>query len=442
MTLPPRTLLGRNLLLIVSLVVLGQISGGLLVRELLIKPRLEQVAEGMAHTIQNLRAGLVALPSVQRATFVQQFNAQSLALTTMASGSPSPARFTELSPLDRAMVQSVSRRIARLGDGIVWRREAGGSLALRITLDGADYWVGLPGLLPVREATGAWLAASLIGALLALGGALLIQRRIHRPLNQLAQAARQVARGMPPSPLPTNGPHEIAAVAYSFNQMARELQQADQQRALMLAGVSHDLRTPLTKLRLGVEILRAPAGPELAASMERSIGEMDAIIGQFLDFARDDGGEPLTPTDLAALARDVAEASAAQGHPVALQTTPGMVPQQARARLLRRALVNLVENAWRHGQPPVTLRVGDDARHAWLEVEDHGPGIDAQVTEQLKQPFARGEAARGGPAPKGAGLGLAIVERAAQAHGGRLELLGGTAGGLRARIVLAHAPQD
>ncbi|MDF1484907.1 ATP-binding protein [Ramlibacter sp. H39-3-26] len=426
MRLTPRTLLGRNVLLIVVLVALGQAAGAVLVRQLLLKPRLEQMADGLARTAGALRAGMAALPPAARADFVRRFNAQA----PQAAG-PATARgglLPPLSPLERSMVRSVSRRLAGQDADIVWRREAGGGLALRIAMDGADYWIALPGLLPAREATGAWLGASLAGALLALAGALLIQRRINRPLARLADAAHRLAGGAAPDPLPEDGPAEIATVGRSFNHLARSLQDAERERALMLAGISHDLRTPLTKLRLGVEILREPAGPELAASMERGIAEMDAIVGQFLDFARSGAEEAPAPASLAALAAEVAAACGAQGRAVALQAGPTPAAP-LRTQLLRRALVNLVENAWRHGQPPVTLRTGADAECLWVEVEDHGAGIAPEDAQRLKQPFH-------GNARKGTGLGLAIVERVARAHGGRLDLLRGTSGGLRARITL------
>lgn len=438
MSLLPRTLLGRNLLLIVALVVLGQIVGGLLVRELLFKPRLDQVAAGLAHTVDGLRSGLVGLPPQERAAFVARFNAQQPPVSVPVASRETDPSWTELAPLERLMVRAVSRHLAVQGADVIWRREAGGTLALRIPLDGVDYWVMLPGVLPVQTFTGAWLSASLAGALLALIGALLIQRHLHRPLTDLTRAARQVAQGHDPAALPVQGPREIATLAASFNHMARSLRQADRQRALMLAGISHDLRTPLTKLRLGIEILREPAGPELAARMERSIAEMDAIVGQFLDFARADEDEPLTSVAIDALAREVAHTCTTQGQPVQVEQCPLSHPSlQARPRLLRRAVLNLLENAWRHGQPPVILRTGGDATCCWIEVEDHGPGIAPADAHRLRQPFVRGEPARGGAAPKGAGLGLSIVERAARVHGGTLDLLQAPAGtGLRARLSL------
>jgi two-component system osmolarity sensor histidine kinase EnvZ len=202
----------------------------------------------------------------------------------------------------------------------------------------------------------------------------------------------------------------------------------------MLAGISHDLRTPLTKLRLGVEILATEAESELGASLTRSIEEMDAIVGQFLDFARvDDSAVPLESVGLDALGRDVATSFADHGQVLTLALAP--VPAAPmRAALVRRAIVNLVENAFRHGRAPVALSTGSDVRWVWIEVSDAGDGIAAADVEAMKQPFRRAGAARSGP--PGSGLGLSIVERIAQNHGGGLDLLAVQPQGLRARFRL------
>jgi len=435
MTFAPRSLFGRNVLLIVSLIVLAQIGSALLVRELILRPRLDLIAEGLARNIAAIRAGLVALPVPQRASFVDEFNRRGLLGAREAP--PESTRQPSLTLLERRFVRTISQRVAAEGTEIVWRREAGGSFALRLTIDGAPYWVVLPGVLPAREFTGAFVAATLTSALLALIGALAIQRRLNRPLERVVAAAGELARGAAPRPLPEDGPTETASLARSFNQLVASLTRADHERALMLAGVSHDLRTPLAKLRLGVEIVRDRIEPELVASMERSVAEMDAIVGQFLDFARGAADEPAQSGDLNALARDVAAACGDHGQTVQLELgAPAAL--RMRPQALRRAVVNLVENAFRHGRAPVRLRTGRDAGWAWIDVLDDGDGIAADQVEALRQPFRRAETSRSG-AP-GAGLGLAIVERVAREHGGTLELARAQPRGWCARLKLPALP--
>ena len=437
----PRSLLGRNLLLMAALIVLGQLLAAVLVRQMIFQPRVALVADGVARNVAALRAGLQALPPAQRAAFVDAFNQQAVAATPPVAPQ-SAARRALLSPMERQFVLAVARRLgvddAATAPQPLWRRDSTGMLALRVDHPGADgpesYWLNLPSVFPTRTFTGAWLAATLASMLLALLGAWWLQRHIHRPLAQVVGAARQLAQGQAPAVLPEAGPEEIATVARSFNHMAQSLAAADHERALMLAGVSHDLRTPLTKLRLGVEIAGAQIDAPLAASMARSIDEMDGIVGQFLQFARSGEAEAPTTASLNDLAQAVAEAQADHGRTVrlALGTLPD-VP--VRPQALRRALDNLVENAWRHGTPPVLLRTGADADGVWLEVQDQGPGIAPAELDRIRQPFARGDGAARSGAP-GAGLGLAIVERVARSHGGRLELHSAPGAGLRARLVL------
>lgn len=428
--LVPRSLFGRNALLLVLLIAIGQIGGAWLLREMLLKPRLEQVAESVARNVGAIRSGLMALPAAQRGAFVDRFNEAAVANRHDTAGA---AGRVLLSPLERGFVRSVSARLAQQGVEAVWRREAGGSLAMRLTLDGADHWIVMPGVLPAREFTGAWLAVSAGSAVLALIGALWFQRRLNRPLQRVVEASQTLAAGREPTPLPEDGPTEIATVSRSFNLLVGSLRQTERERALMLAGISHDLRTPLTKLRLGVEILQGRIEPEIGASMTRSIEEMDGVVGQFLDFARGDEAEAMAQIEPHALALEVQAAFADHGRALAVEGR-GAPAVAMRAQAMRRVLVNLVENAFRHGRPPVMLRVGFDVESVWFEVTDHGDGISAEQAERLKQPFQRADCARG--EASGAGLGLSIVERIVRAHTGRFELLANDGGGLRARVTL------
>ncbi|HJV95754.1 MAG TPA: ATP-binding protein, partial [Albitalea sp.] len=302
----------------------------------------------------------------------------------------------------------------------------------------------VPGLVPGREFPWSWAAGSAATVLLAALGAWLIQRRINRPLNALVQAARALGQGARPPTLSERGPSEIATVAHGFNEMVASIAHNEQERALMLAGLSHDLRTPLAKMRLASEMLSGD--PELLDTLNRNIDAMDGLLTQFLAFTRATQAgswdhEPLVEADLNQLARDALALCAldARGGEVALRA--GTLPRlPVRAQALRRLILNLVVNAQRHGAPPIEVATGSDAGGVWLEVRDRGPGIAPERAEALKQPFVRGDDARGGPA--GAGLGLAIVERIARDHGARFELLARDGGGLTARVSWPIHPED
>ena len=438
MKLWPGSLVGRNALVIVTVMLLAQVGSALLVRNLIIRPRVEQVAEAVARNVAAVRAGLAVLPAEQRNAFIEAFRQRSSDGASTAAEEPSsPLVAALLSPIEQAFVRSVSTRLAAEDTDVVWRRDADRGLALRLRIGDDAYWLPLPGVLPTREMSGAWLAASAIAALLAVGAALAIQHRIDEPLRALVAATARLGMGARPEPLPEDGPAEIASVGRSFNQLVQRLDETDRERALMLAGVSHDLRTPLTKLRLGVEILSDGAEPSLVASMNRSVAEMDRLVGQFLDFARhDDHGAPTEPVALDRVAEEIAASFADHGQRVQLDAAP-VPPLALRAESVRRAIANLVENAFRHGAEPVLLRTGHDASCGWIEVADAGPGIPTAEVDAMKQPFRRAGSARSGRA--GAGLGLAIAERAARAHAGRLELMAASPHGLRARLVLPFA---
>ncbi|MDP2134825.1 MAG: ATP-binding protein, partial [Sulfuritalea sp.] len=251
---------------------------------------------------------------------------------------------------------------------------------------------------------------------------------------------RQVGAGETPARLDESGPTELATVAHAFNQMSADLAQIDQDRALILAGVSHDLRTPLTRLRMGIEM---SADEGLREGMTADIEEMDKTIGQFLDFARSEGGEAAQEVDLAALLLEIATQYRRRGFPVDFAAAAAVPPAptpvgsvRVRPQALRRAVSNLIDNALRYAgsDAPVELALDPAAGEFCIEVRDTGPGIPAADVERMKRPFARLEAARSNTT--GAGLGLAIVDRIARFHNGRLDLLPRPGGGLIARLTL------
>lgn len=432
----PRTLVGRHALLLVGLLLLGQLLGVSLVSRLVFQPRVEHLAELAARQVEAVQAGLAGLPLAQRQAFVARFNHNALAAAPPAASPRAPWMVLRLR-LDDEIIAALSERLAGQQMRVQPEPERPGSLLITLPLEGQLYQIVLPEVVPDRSLPGALVTMTAVGVLLALASALWLQRRLHRPLARVVAAAEAVARDERPPALSEDGPLEIATLGRSFNRLVRSLSAAEQERGVMLAGISHDLRTPLTKLRLYVELLPPATEAALREGMVRGIDQIDEAVGQFLDFARPEGAEPDQPLFLHELGQEVAWDLADPQHPVTLDLPP-VPPVQGRPRALRRVLSNLLGNAWRHGQAPVSLHTGQADGGVWIEVRDRGPGIAAADAQRLRQPFVRGEAARGG-AP-GTGLGLAIVERIAQLHGGRLELRPGTQGGLCARLWLPAAP--
>ena len=435
MTLLPRRLFHRNLLLIVGLMLLGQATNAVLLYQLVAKPRLRASAESAHRTLRAMEAGLAALPAPERQRFVDRFN-QRADERAAAQHSRTARRLLAATQMERLFIDELSRLNRAQGTAALWQRTPDNTLTMGVMVEQQAYWVRLP-LPPLgRLVSGAALGASIAAMLLALLGAWLIQRRINRPLNALVAASAALARGERPQPLGTQGPSEVNTVAVAFNEMMVSLERHERERALMLAGLSHDLRTPLARMRLATEMLGdAHADAELLDSLNRNIDGMDRLLAQLLDYTAAGQGvqEALAPSDLNQLVRDALALCPHDRHlpPVSLQLA-AVPPWPLRAHAVLRLVTNLLVNALRHGKPPIDVATGHDAKGLWLEVRDRGPGMAPERIDALKQPFARGDAARGNPV--GAGLGLAIVDRIAKAHGARFELLPREGGGLVARV--------
>ncbi len=263
--------------------------------------------------------------------------------------------------------------------------------------------------------------------------AALFVRQLNRPLKRLATAASRIGRGEPVANLSVeSGPSEIIAVNKAFNKMRKSLQQATRERALLLAGISHDLRTPLTRMRLTAELLSA-TDPELTEGMVRDIEDMDAILDQFIAFIRDGNDEDTEVGDLNEVIQEVVSQYEADG--VDLTCTLNDLPEISLKRLsLKRMFMNLLGNAVRHGGGKIELASGLQDGEILVSVADRGPGLTEEEMQALFQPFARGDESRG---TKGSGLGLAIVKRIVDMHHGRVELKNREGGGL---IALVYFP--
>lgn len=253
-----------------------------------------------------------------------------------------------------------------------------------------------------------------------------------RPIRRLGAAAEAYGRGES-MPFRATGAREVRAAGQAFLDMRHRLERQREQQRIMLSGVSHDMRTPLTRMRL---ILSMMDESEDRTTLEAEIADLEARLDGFLDYTRGQIAEPLAEVDLAALVSELVDRYRTTGHPVTLFPSPGLPGTlAAQPGQITRALDNLISNALRHGNK-VTVQIARTSRGTAIAVEDDGPGIAPEDRARATEPFTRLDAARGSGSG-GVGLGLAIADEVMRSHGGSLRLEGSDAlGGLRAVLRL------
>lgn len=274
-----------------------------------------------------------------------------------------------------------------------------------------------------------WVVGSSL--LLFLAAALFMKNQV-RAVRRLAEAAEAFGRGRDIGPMKPEGATETRQAAVAFNSMQGRIRRFVESRTEMLAGISHDLRTPLTRLRLGLAMLPEDAQDD-AQAMTQDVEEMERLIAAYLAFARGEGVEQAQPTDLVGLVGEVAAKARRDGAQVEISADAAEFVMPLRADALRRCLGNLLDNARRHAHRIAVgiVRVPRGEAGAWAQVtvDDDGPGIPADSREEAFRPFATFSAG-------GTGLGLAIARDIARAHGGDIVLEESPLGGLRARVRL------
>jgi two-component system osmolarity sensor histidine kinase EnvZ len=422
-------LLVRTALLFALLLIISQVIWIAVGSLLFLKPVRVGYVTQLATYVMLTRSALTAMPRDARPAFLKQVNRQSniriMPISPPYGEAMAPDR--EFPPPMAMSLRGMAGNevIARMGtpEANTW---------IRFVAAGQPYWLVVsPGRPPFPLPL---LTSIMIALVVSTGGAYLLIARLNRRLHAVVEASRAIGRGEIPAAIAVEGPDEIQELSRGFNQMSEGLQRLDAERRVMLAGISHDLRSPLVRLRLNVELSEPALDSTTAGAMVRDIREIDAILSQFLDFARDESAEPAQPCDLNAIVSEVCEGYRLSGHDVEAVLGP-LELANLRVVAVRRLITNLVDNGVRHAQKQIeiaTRRNGDD--QIVLTVADRGPGIRTCNPEALIKPFAREDAARSRP---GSGLGLTLVDRIARAHGGSVELMNRPDGGLLVIVILA-----
>jgi len=433
----PRSLLWRTFLLITLLLLTSLIAWIAILDWSERAPRARAIAQQVASIVNLTRAALITAAPEKRIDLLRELS-QREGIRVYTSDSEEPAVDLPDSARLRLITEEVRNELGA-DTQLKLEQEGLSGLLVSFRIDDEQYWIALPRERIERQLPWEWVGWSALAALLALIGAWFLVSRINEPLRALTRAAAQLAGGTRPQPLPEQGAMELRTLAGAFNRMTTALQRAESERALLLAGVSHDLRTPLSRMRLALEIL-GERDRALTEGMVQDIEDMDAIIDQFLDFARDEAGEAVEHgADLNAIVNAVVERNVRRGRPVSARL--GALPPLAlRPMAIQRLVVNLVENALRYSDADVEIETRHAKNRVLISVLDRGPGIPPAEVRRMLQPFTRLESSRSGA--KGSGLGLAIVQRIAAMHGGSIELLPRAGGGLEARVALPVVDPD
>ncbi|PIT81750.1 two-component sensor histidine kinase [Limnohabitans sp. 15K] len=434
------SLFWRTFFLLVLLILCSSLAWLQMFRTQEYEPRVLRNAHQIATVVNLTRTALIHTDAIARVSLLKMLADEEDVGIQTREPNDQIVQFGA-SGLERQLVDEM---VKRLGPDTLIASEVNGEAGLWIgfKIERDSYWLQMDPARLRPLGGSAWLTWLGLTLALSLGGAALMAGLINRPLKRLSFAASQVREGhFNTSTLDEDAAtSEIREVNIGFNRMAERLAKIEQERALMLAGISHDLRTPLARLRLETEL--SVADLETRDLMAADIAQLDAIIDKFLDYARPEPTE-LGPVLLSGvISRSIAPWRNNPRFEISVDVAEDL-QVQAEPVELSRVLSNLLENARRYGQSPsdgitrveIVARVHD----GWvlLRVRDQGPGVSEEALKNLTQPFFRGDTAR--TDATGSGLGLAIVERSVQRMGGTFSVFNNSAGGLMALMKFRQA---
>jgi len=423
----PRSAFGQTVLLIGFLLFVNQVVSYVSFALYVIEPNQQQINQLLAKQVRvvfidlkDARLSPKMAEAFHRETGIGVYREKDALKLGLASAGYYPYRSEQMSAL---LDGPAEVRISQGDEYLFWIRPP----------QAPNLWVKIP-LLGLEEANFSPLIffLGIIGVLSVAGGWLFV-RQLNRPLKSLQLAAEDVGRGDFPEPLTEHGTSEIVAVTQAFNHMSRGIKQLEDDRNLLMAGISHDLRTPLTRIRLASEMM-VDLDDFLKEGIENDIDDMNNIIDQFIDYIRHDSKDKAELGDLNVLVEEVLNVETPSDRNIKL--IAHVCPKiPLRHVAVKRALANLIQNAIRYSEGDIEVITGHDKEKgcAYFIVSDEGEGIADADIERLFQPFTQGDTARGG---EGSGLGLAIIKRIVDTHGGRVELSNKETGGLQAKVCL------
>lgn len=437
MKLLPNTLFARAMIVLVSMIILSIVGGSLIYIQFVTRPSAFSTAQLFSQHINSVHHALSTMEPHRRDTYINELVKKGF-LQVNRDESARPGRAAEKNyesiflEYYKEMLFDKQAEIRFDYDNLLYS-ENPRLVWVKVNLGDEKIWLATP-MSEFRVDWGYNLLA-VLGVVLALTliGAFFISRVVKRPLKQLTRAAGLLGQGQTPAPIDEHGTDEFITMARVFNKMSEDIQKLADDRNLMLAGISHDLRTPLARVRLAMDMLDQNIDKNIYEGMVQDIEDIDKIVGQFLTFVRDGVDEPFTYEDVNKIVEHTASGFKLEGKEIALnlgQLEKSMIKPIA----LHRLLMNLINNAWVYGRHDVEVATSMNGHNLYIEVKDRGDGIAEEDIERLKQPFTRLDTSR--TDTKGAGLGLAIVDRIVEWHHGKLDLFSRNGGGLHVRVTI------
>ena len=425
----PRSAFGQTVFLVAALLLINQIVSYVTVSLYVVKPTIEQVNLMLAKQIKTVFIDWEDGVEVTDEVSEKFFEITGIEVMTqreaMRNGLGQSREYSGLSRSMSEQLNGFSRvRISQTDPLIYWVEAP----------QAPGYWVKVP-LTGFKESNLEFLTfyLSSIGFLSVLGG-WLFARHLNRPLKALQQAAIKVGVGDFSTKLQEQGSSEVIEVTRAFNQMSRGIAALENDRRLLMAGVSHDLRTPLTRIRLATEMM-VDEDDYLREGIIYDIEDMNGIIDQFIEYLRHHKREEQSYEDINALVAEVVQSELKHQRVITFESNPNLGNIPISSVAIKRVVTNMIENALRYseGDIEVLSYFNSNKKYVVIAVNDSGPGIPESELESVFEPFKQGDAARGS---EGSGLGLAIIKRIIDMHGGKVVLSNRPEGGLSAQIYL------
>ena len=433
----PQTLLARFILLISALLLVAQIASIKIFDYFERDMRAQALATEISTVVNFTKASIEAAASNKRLKLLSE-------LSGMGDVSIYPANYFEpLEPIPddpflKLVVENIKKRLPT-GTFITVNHYDIPGIWVSFEIDSELFWLVMPRTLIDRPFPWHWIGWGVVIFTIALVGAYISTRRISMPLNRLSRAAEQIKRGGKVDLLPIDNVVEFREVSEAFNEMSENLSRISEERRFLLASVSHDIRTPLTRLRIASEMLPSQSN-DIKESMEQDIKEINEIINQFLDFARGFEDEPIVAVNLGKFLKEIQQKHSRMGQHFKLRkknirsTIPKNLFIDLKVSAFQRCLDNLINNAFFYSNGGVEVHATLLEESFSVSIIDDGPGIPENQKLRLLKPFERVDEARGNIG--GSGLGLSIADRIAKAHSGKLELINLKKGGLEAKITI------